>query len=96
MRILFLHLSDIHFEKKDDLIEKHISEIASALSPASIGAVDKIILFVTGDIGFSGKAEQYTCFNVFKSKLIDALKQYVLSNQLIHILHRMPLQERSA
>lgn len=85
MRILFLHLSDIHFEKKDDLSETHIAEIASALSPASIGTIDKIFLFVTGDIGFSGKAEQYTCFNIFKSKLIGALKQYVLSDQLIHI-----------
>ena len=42
-------------------------------------------MFITGDIGFSGKAEQYTCFTVFKSKLIDALKQHVLSNQLIHV-----------
>lgn len=85
MRILFLHLSDIHFEKTDDIDEKHITEIASALSPASIGAIDKIFMFVTGDIGFSGKNEQYICFNRFKSKLINALKQQVLSNQLIHI-----------
>ena len=87
MRILFLHLSDIHFEKADDIDEKHITEIASALSPASIGSIDKIFMFVTGDIGFSGKNEQYICFNRFKSKLIDALKQQVLSNQLIHIFH---------
>lgn len=85
MRILFLHLSDIHFEKKDDVIEKHITEIASALSPASIGTIDKIFMLITGDIGFSGKTEQYDCFTVFKNRLINALKQHVLSNQLIHV-----------
>ena len=85
MRILFLHLSDLHLERKANIDEKHISEIASALSPASIGEVDKIFIFVTGDIGFSGKAEQYTYFNIFKNKLIHALKQHVLSDQLIHL-----------
>lgn len=85
MRILFLHLSDLHFEKDNNLSEKHIQEIASALLPASIGSVGKIFVFVTGDIGFSGQAEQYKCFGKFKTKLIAFLKQYVLSDQLIHI-----------
>ena len=85
MRVLFLHLSDLHFETSDGLSEKNISEIASALSPASIGPVDKIFVFVTGDIGFSGKTEQYVCFGKFKTKLIEFLKQHVLSDQLIHI-----------
>ena len=71
MRVLFLHLSDLHFETSDGLSEKNISEIASALSPASIGPVDKIFVFVTGDIGFSGKTEQYVCFGKFKTKLIE-------------------------
>lgn len=85
MRILFLHLSDIHFEKKSDLDERHITEIASALSPASIGTVDKIFVLVTGDIGYSGKSIQYDCFNRFRNKLIVALKQNVLSDKYIHI-----------
>lgn len=80
MRILFLHLSDIHFEKKDDVIEKHITEIASALSPASIGTIDKIFMLITGDIGFSGKTEQYDCFTVFKNRLINVSDEVI--NQL--------------
>lgn len=83
MRVLFLHLSDLHFETSDGLSEKNICEIASALSPASIGPVDKIFVFVTGDIGFSGQAEQYRCFGKFKTKLIAFLKHYVLSNVLV-------------
>lgn len=85
MRILFLHLSDIHFEKKGDVDEKHISEIASALSSSSIGAVDKIFVFVTGDVGYSGKAKQYECFAKFKNKLINALKQHVLPDKYIDV-----------
>lgn len=85
MRVLFLHLSDIHFEKKRDLDEQHISKIASALSPASIGAVDNIFVFVTGDIAHSGKSIQYDCFNKFKNKLFKALKQHVIPDMYIHI-----------
>ena len=85
MRFLFLHLSAMHLEATDSFSEKHINEIAAALSPASIGPVDKIFVFVTGDIGFSGQAEQYKCFGKFKTKLIAGLKQHVLADQLIHI-----------
>ena len=65
MRILFLHLSDLHLDTTDNLSEKHINEIGAALAPSSIGAVDKIFIFVTGDIGFSGKSDQYSSFNTF-------------------------------
>lgn len=85
MRILFLHLSDLHLESQECLPENHIREIAAALSPASIGPVDKIFIFVTGDIAYSGQAEQYKSFSKFKAKLIAFLKQYVLANHLIHI-----------
>lgn len=69
MRILFLHLSDLHLESQECLPENHIREIAAALSPASIGPVDKIFIFVTGDIAYSGQAEQYKSFSKFKAKL---------------------------
>ena len=73
------------FWEKRRPFRKNICEIASALSPASIGPVDKIFVFVTGDIGFSGKKEQYTCFRELKTKLITFLKQHVLADQRIHI-----------
>lgn len=85
MRILFLHLSDLHFETEKCISEKNICEITSALSPTSIGHVDKIFVFVTGDIGFSGQDDQYKYFGKFRSKLIEFLKQNVLADQLIHI-----------
>lgn len=32
MRIVFLHLSDLHFETTGNISDKHINEIATALS----------------------------------------------------------------
>lgn len=85
MKILFIHLSDIHLEKDSDVSENHIAEIANALSSQSIGIVDKIFVLVTGDIAHSGLASQYSYFQKFKYLLINALKDKVLSNKLIHI-----------
>ena len=85
MNILFLHLSDIHLEKETDVNEKCLTEIAKALSPASIGAVDKIFVFITGDIAFSGTTNQYRCFGKLKRQLIQALKNEVLESKLIHV-----------
>lgn len=85
MKVLFLHLSDIHIEKETDINEICIEEIAKALRPSSIGSVDKIFVFVTGDIAHSGKREQYRCFSKLKYLLINALKEQVLGDQLIHV-----------
>lgn len=85
MKVLFLHLSDMHFEKDGDINETYIKQIASALSPSSIDPVGKIFIFFTGDIAHSGKKVQYICFNRFRHSLIQELKQSVLSTELIHI-----------
>lgn len=84
MKILFLHLSDMHFEKQGDVNETFIKQIASALSPSSIGPVEKIFVFITGDIAHSGTKAQYCCFTSFRSILIRELKSSVLSTELIH------------
>ena len=84
MKILFLHLSDFHFTGKTDINTVCIQEIASAVSPQSIGRVDKVFILVTGDIAFSGKAEQYNAFNDFKNSLIKSLKKKGLKG-LFHI-----------
>ena len=84
MKILFLHISDIHLEKETDVNEKCISEIAKALTPASIGSVDKIFVFVTGDIAQSGTKNQYRQFSKMKYLLINALKNNVLGSKIIH------------
>ena len=69
MKILFLHLSDLHLSKAEDINETAIKEIAASLSPQSIGAVNKIIILSTGDIAYSGKRAEY---DTFFSLIIDS------------------------
>ena len=56
MRILFLHLSDMHV--KDDAAIKsfQISKIADTLNAFSW---DRMVIFISGDIAFSGEKKQY-------------------------------------
>lgn len=84
MKILFLHLSDLHLSKAEDINETAIKEIAASLSPQSIGAVNKIIILITGDIAYSGKRAEYDTFFSLKKILINALKEKVLGKNLIH------------
>ena len=46
MKILFLHLSDLHLSQRSDVNEACVQEIGKALCPQSIGAVDKISVLV--------------------------------------------------
>lgn len=85
MRVLFLHLSDLHLEKNGDIDDSCICEIGNALSIDSIGKIDKVFIFVTGDIAFSGKKSQYFLYISLKNKLIDQIKKRVSNNTLIHV-----------
>ena len=78
MKILFLHLSDLHLSSSSDINRTALDEIAASLSPRSIGQVNKIIVLVTGDIGYSGKISDYSAFCSFKRLLVATLKEKVL------------------
>lgn len=85
MKILFLHLSDLHLSKDKDVDELATKEIAASLAPQSIGAVNKVIVLITGDIAYSGKKSEYDSFYRFKRLLISALKEKVLGRTFIHV-----------
>jgi hypothetical protein len=62
MTYRFLHLSDIHFGQKSGTVAKHDSVRAALVKDArdfarEHGAADRIL--VTGDIAYSGKADEY-------------------------------------
>lgn len=78
MKILFLHLSDLHFRNSADINKTAVDEISKALMPRCIGSVNKIIVLVTGDIVYSGKKPEYSAFVEFKALLIAGLKEKVL------------------
>lgn len=79
MKILILHIGDLHFKSTQDIRMDCVKEIGAALAPASIGAVDRVLLLVTGDIAYSGLPEQYAAFDEFKQALIRSISENVSS-----------------
>jgi len=78
MKIMFLHLSDLHI-KEDSQINFKIDKLVSATQ--SIDKVDKCILICSGDLAFSGKKEEYnnvrSFFHTLLSKLGNCKNQYI-------------------
>lgn len=72
MKLLILHLSDIHFQDHGNYTEENLDAIVSALQE-SIRHVQKIIIFISGDIAFSGYKSQYTEADNF----IETLKEKI-------------------
>ena len=57
MKILFLHLSDLHIKSQKAVSKNHIDKILDTLR--IYGSFDKLFLIFSGDIAFSGESEQY-------------------------------------
>jgi hypothetical protein len=72
MKLLLLQLSDIHIKTAEDPILARASKIASAVKHLEPN-VDGIICVLTGDVTWSGSAEQFS----FALKFIDALKDSI-------------------
>ncbi|MDD2480328.1 MAG: metallophosphoesterase, partial [Victivallaceae bacterium] len=53
-----LHLSDIHFKSRSDIILSRQHSIANAIK-SNCYHIQKLYIVVSGDIAFSGKAEEY-------------------------------------
>ncbi len=69
MKILFLHLSDMHFEEKKNYRNYNVEQIVNALYTQSIGEVEAVGLIMTGDLAFSGRSEEYEAVYRFIGKL---------------------------
>ena len=80
MKILFLHLSDLHIKDNSQLNIK-IDKIISAIQ--TIDNVEKCILICSGDLAFSGKEDEYkhvrTFLGTLLKKLGESRKQYIES-----------------
>ncbi|MDR2965978.1 MAG: metallophosphoesterase [Treponema sp.] len=72
MKILFLHLSDLHI-KDDSQINLKVDKIINATQ--IIDKVEKCILICSGDLAFSGKKEEYKCVSAFFASLLPKLRK---------------------
>ncbi len=72
-KLMLLHLSDIHIKKMSDVILSRAESIAAATFPR-LPEIHTLALVVSGDIAFSGTAEQYELAIKFIGKIKEAIK----------------------
>ncbi|MTI80060.1 MAG: hypothetical protein FH758_04105 [Firmicutes bacterium] len=70
MQVLICHLSDIHFSvsKESNIIYNRLEKIKEAIL-SNFGQDDHMFIVITGDVAFSGKAEEYKVAQEFLEEL---------------------------
>lgn len=80
MTVLVLHLSDIHIRSDKDWIVSKAEEIA-ACTFASLHAADAVFVVVSGDIAWSGAAQQYEAARI----LLLGVQQHIFNEKEIPV-----------
>lgn len=84
MKILFVHLSDMHIEKKTDIENFNQEKMIQALN--IVGEIDKCIIVISGDITHSGLGNQYKFAGHMLGNLVKKLKDNLVGNKWIDVL----------
>ena len=85
MKLLLLHLSDIHIKTAEDTIFGRVSKIVDAVKNLEPD-VRSIICVLSGDITFSGSDEQYLCALDFISEIKAGLKPHLASEVPVYFV----------
>lgn len=83
MKILFLHISDIHIKDRAAINEFQIKKIADSLNSF---AYDRILITISGDIAFSGKKDQYKVARALIGCLVDSIKKSCNHRKYMYVL----------
>jgi predicted phosphodiesterase len=73
MKVLFLHLSDMHFTSKNSYAIENVKAITTSLQRHCIGAAG-IVIVVSGDLTFSGYFHQCEQVKEFLNSLLKDIK----------------------
>jgi DNA repair exonuclease SbcCD nuclease subunit len=77
MKLLIVHLSDLHLQVKGNPVVAKFPFITKALQNEEV-ELDGVIVVVSGDIAFSGKLSEYTvateCLQGLQKELVDKMK----------------------
>lgn len=84
MRIMLLHLSDLHIKDRNSANIFQIGKIADAL--VSVGACNKIFIILSGDIAFSGEEYQYKTAGYILGTLIKSTIKKLNYKDYIEVL----------
>lgn len=76
MKLLFLHLSDIHIKSNSDFVLKRADQIADAVANLDTG-IEGCVVVITGDITYSGQATEYALAEQFLTELRASLTKTV-------------------
>jgi len=74
MKIIILHLSDMHFINSENFKEENIIAITNALNQ-SISKIVGILVIVSGDLTYSGKKDQIVQVKKFLNDLKDEVEK---------------------
>lgn len=74
MKLAVLHLSDIHFRGDSDPIFVRATDIAESVF-AAVRNAELCLIAVTGDVAYSGTADQYATAQKFLSTIIERLSR---------------------
>ena len=77
MKVLFLHLSDMHFVSEDSYTKQDCEAIAGAVGAIIVSPISMIFLVLSGDIAFSGRVQEYCEAERFIEELKTAIRQKV-------------------
>ena len=88
MELIIVHLTDLHIKDQFDLniLLPRTDSISGVICNHITDSKNTIILFcITGDLVFSGKAEQYTLVESFLDKIFSEIEMR-FSETIIHIV----------
>ncbi|MFC0350402.1 metallophosphoesterase [Undibacterium danionis] len=83
MKIVLLHLSDLHIHNQNTTILSRVEKICATLNdllPNTAG----VFIAVTGDIAYSGSAEEYRHAKIFFNSLIACIRSKTSADFLIY------------
>lgn len=80
MKLLILHLSDIHFQKREDYSEDKVESIIKAIK--TVKDCSTVVIIVSGDIAHAGKCNQYNVSYKFLSALRSRMKKAFSLNDI--------------
>ncbi|MCH5172032.1 MAG: metallophosphoesterase [Erysipelotrichales bacterium] len=84
MKILFLHLSDLHMNDVNTFTEFKINKMKDAIN--SVEKFDEAVVLFSGDVSFSGKKDQYCCVQKILSNLEKYFKDKLNSEYKLNYL----------
>lgn len=84
MKIVFLHLSDLHIKTLSSASKVHIDKVLDTLR--MFGGFDKLFLIFSGDIAFSGTSDQYRVGSSIVTRIFREIKNKGIYNGHIEIV----------